>query len=101
HVKGCDWDAQAEKVEVRDCCVVLSGHVKLHCDAIGENATVSADKVCLKVKDGHFVELMKGCGEGCCAGSVYSCPPLIQKVTPIHYKNVSGGLQRIGVDFGR
>ncbi len=59
HVSGHAWKAQADKVEVcADGRVVLHGHVKLMCEKLGDGVSVSGDKVCFRVKGGHFVELM-------------------------------------------
>lgn len=98
HVTGDDFKASAEKVEVCDCCVVLSGQVKLHCEKLGSNATVTADRVCVKVKDGRFVELMKGCGTGCCPAR--ATRPAVRIITPTRSTGADG-LERIGIDFNR
>jgi hypothetical protein len=60
--------------------VKLCGHVKLSCEKIGPGAEVKAECLCVRVKDGSFVNFAKcDCPvSGCCPTGIYapaaSCP---------------------------
>jgi hypothetical protein len=55
HVKGSDWKAYAEQIDIReDGCVVLRGNVRLMCDKLGVCASVKAEELCVEVKKGKF-----------------------------------------------
>lgn len=55
HVKGKEWKAEAERIDIRsDGMIVLRGQVKLLSDKIGVCASVKADELHVKVKHGEF-----------------------------------------------
>jgi hypothetical protein len=59
HVKGVDWKASADKIDVReDGRVVLHGNVRLMCDKLGVCASVKAEELSVAVKKGKFEKLI-------------------------------------------
>lgn len=55
HVKGCDWKAYAEQIDIReDGRLTLRGNVRLMCDKLGVCASVKAEELCVEVKKGKF-----------------------------------------------
>jgi hypothetical protein len=59
HVHGKKWTASADEVEILgDGRVLLKGHVKLLSDTVGVCASVRADQLCVKVKNGSFEKII-------------------------------------------
>ena len=58
-VKGADWKAFAEQIDIRDDGrVVLRGNVRMMCDKLGVCASVKAEELNVEVKQGKFEKLV-------------------------------------------
>ncbi|NBO92256.1 MAG: hypothetical protein EBV06_08075 [Planctomycetia bacterium] len=58
-IKGADFTATADRVEVCGQEMRLCGNVKLSCEKIGVGAEVNAECLNVRLQNGHFVDFVK------------------------------------------